>query len=64
MNDLAQALAERVPGWWYKLEPSEVVEDMPWIAWAENAEDVSAWCFADTPAGAVRMLNDALREVE
>jgi hypothetical protein len=67
MNDLAQALAERVPGWDYMIEPvplSDVDGPIPgWVARASlpHAARISrAW--HDTPAGAVRMLNDALRE--
>jgi hypothetical protein len=67
MCDLTQALAERVPGWDYRVEPAQFFDvDGPIHGWSARASlpyaaRISrAW--HDTPAGAVRMLNDALRE--
>lgn len=59
MNDLTQALAERAAGWEQWVWQCRANE---WVATARKGDQQAPMCYAPTPAGAVRMLNEALRE--
>jgi hypothetical protein len=60
MTDLTQALAERVPGWDYRIDP---LVDGRFVAsaWRRSGK-FGAGKTANSPTYAVRMLNEALRE--